>query len=90
MKSTATVERVTFLCHVSFQFHIYTSSLVGEGGERVRRVETAVPFLPVYVCVLTAPRSVESLNARTACDSPTCSGKTHTLRGGSEDSVSSD
>lgn len=45
----------------------------------------AVPFLPVCVSVcvlkgdtlLTAPRSVESLNARTVCDSPTCSGKTH-------------
>lgn len=56
------------------------------GGEKVRRVETAVPFLPMCVCVrvlkgdavLTAPQSVESLNAKTVCDSPTCWGKTHT------------
>lgn len=66
--------------------------------EKVRRGETAVPCLPVCVCVLkddtllTGLRSVESLNARMASDSLTCSGKhTHTqVNGGMGDSVNSD
>lgn len=78
------------MCHITSSPHINKFPMVAGEEERVRRFETAVPFLPVYVLkgdtVLTAPRSVESLNARMVCDGPSYSGKTHTqsLRGQSK------
>lgn len=79
----AAVEKVTSVSLVLFRLQTVRSHVAVKG--KVRRGETAVPCLPMSVCVLkddsvlTGLQSVESLNARMASDSPTCMAK-HTHR----------